>query len=131
MRAQLLSVAARFPARDFDATAAFYARLGFHEVSRHGGVYLILRRGGAELHFTPGPETWDPAQSWQSAYVRVLNMGQFMADLGEIDLPSEGIPRFTPAATRDWGMIEAYAVDPDGHLVIFGAPLETPLEPAP
>lgn len=125
MTEQLLSVSARFPARDFDATAAFHARFGFEEVSRHGGIYLILHRGGVELHFTPAPGDWDPAASWQSAYVRVRDMARFMEDLGDVDLPAEGIPRFTPAAARDWGMIEAYLVDPDGSLLIFGAPLET------
>lgn len=124
MRAQLLCVAARFPARNFDVTAAFYAIFGFHEVSRHEGQYLILRRGGAELHFTPCSDAWDPAASWQSAYIRVLNMAQFMDDLAEVDLPETGIPRFNPAAQRPWGMIEASLVDPDGSLLIFGAPME-------
>ena len=125
MQSQFLSSAARFPSRDFDATQAFYARFGFRAVSRHGGVYLILRRDGVELHFTPAPETWAPEESHQSAYVRVLNAARFAADTQSLDLPDTGVPRFVGMELTPWGMYEAQCVDPDGSVLIFGAADET------
>jgi hypothetical protein len=39
------------PSGDLDATAGFYAKLGFAVGSRYGNDYLILEREGRQLHF--------------------------------------------------------------------------------
>ena len=52
------------PARDFEETAAFYARLGFEEDYRSEG-WMILSRGNATLEFFPYPDL-DPYQSRRS-----------------------------------------------------------------
>src|SRR6266571_3582051 len=43
-----------FPSRDLDATARFYARLGFEE-KFHDEGWMILHRGALELEFFPYP----------------------------------------------------------------------------
>lgn len=125
MESQFLSLAARFPSRDFAATCAFYEPLGFRVIWCEPGVYLILRKDGAELHFTPAPDDLDPATSTQSAYVRVLNAALFARQAQDVALPGSGLPRFVNMLRRPWGMLEAHSVDPDGNLVIYGASEET------
>jgi hypothetical protein len=39
-------------------------------------------------------------------------------------LGNEEIPRYEPVKIKPWGMIEAAIVDPDGNLLILGAPSE-------
>ena len=64
------------PSRDLAETLAFYERLGF----RHSGGpwqewgYLIIARGGIELHFWHKPDV-DPLTTDAGCYLRVLDAG--------------------------------------------------------
>ncbi|MES2145714.1 MAG: bleomycin resistance protein, partial [Pseudomonadota bacterium] len=62
-------ITANLPARDFAATSAFYAALGFAEAYRGEG-WMILRRGPLVLEFFPHPDV-DPLTSSFSACIRV------------------------------------------------------------
>jgi hypothetical protein len=58
------------PSKDLDATLSFYERLGFENA---GGApselnYLIIRRGGVQLHFYGEPDV-DPLTTSFSCYV--------------------------------------------------------------
>lgn len=105
---------------DFDRTAAFYEQFGFVEIARYEEGYLIIRRDGVELHFVPRPDH-DPAGSWHSAYVRILNVNALTREWQGLTVPREGTPRYVPASLKPWGMIEAHIVDPDGNLLNLGA----------
>ena len=65
-------VTANLPAVDFDATAGFYAALGF-VVDYRDDQWMILLLGALEIEFFPHP-TLDPAESWFSACVRVRDV---------------------------------------------------------
>ncbi len=110
---------------DFDGTVDFYQQFGFHEVARYEEGYLIIRRDGLEIHFTPRPDH-DPAGSSHSAYVRVLNVAALTREWQSLAIPKTGIPRYVPATLTPWGMIEAHIVDPDGNLLNLGAAQEDP-----
>ena len=65
------------PSRDFSATSAFYASLGFEEGWRDEG-WMILKRGEATLEFFPHPEL-DPLTSWFSCCLRLDDLDAFCA----------------------------------------------------
>ncbi|HEX8669586.1 MAG TPA: bleomycin resistance protein [Allosphingosinicella sp.] len=105
------------PSRDFDATAAFYGRLGFAPAWRDRG-WMILERGGLTLEFFAHPEL-DPAQSWFSCCLRLDDLPSFYqacleAGIGEA---AKGHPRLHPPRREASGLTIAALVDPDGTLL--------------
>ncbi len=111
-------ITANLPSRDFAATAAFYAALGFTETFRDDG-WMILRRGPLELEFFPHPELV-PGESWFSACIRVDDVDALHADWLKAGLPGDrrAIPRLTGffkpagAAPRMFALVDA-----DGSLL--------------
>jgi catechol 2,3-dioxygenase-like lactoylglutathione lyase family enzyme len=110
-------VTANLPSRDFGATAAFYARLGF-TVGYRSEAWMILDRGPLEIEFFPHPGL-DPAASWFSACVRVAELDALRAGWETAGVPvAEGaVPRMT-GTTRIAPDLRMFAVvDPDGSLL--------------
>ena len=105
------------PARDFDATEAFYGRLGF-ETDYHSDGWMILSRGEVQLEFFPYPDL-DPYQSSFSCCIRLDDLGAIMAQVEASGVPDarQGIPRYHPAAPDPSGLTIAYLIDPDGTLL--------------
>jgi catechol 2,3-dioxygenase-like lactoylglutathione lyase family enzyme len=109
-------ITANLPARDFNATIAFYAKLGFVEDYRDPH-WMILARGPLVLEFFPYPDL-DPASSSFSACVRVDDLDALYAAWGSVGLPPAGIPRVQgpPHAIVD-GLRMFAVVDLDGSLL--------------
>jgi catechol 2,3-dioxygenase-like lactoylglutathione lyase family enzyme len=109
------------PARNFAATSAFYAKLGFEEDYRSVG-WMILSRGpkdgGVTLEFFPYPDL-DPYQSSFSCCLRLDDLPAMMAQVEASGVPDarQGIPRYHPAAPDPSGLTIAYLIDPDGTLL--------------
>ncbi len=105
------------PARDFAATAAFYAKLGFAEDFRDEG-WMILSRGTMTLEFFPYPDL-DPFQSSFSCCLRLDDLPAMMALVEASGVPDAriGIPRYHPPQREDSGLTIAYLIDPDGTLL--------------
>lgn len=105
------------PSRDFAATSAFYARLGFVEDWRNEG-WMILKRGGACLEFFPHPEL-NPLTSWFSCCIRLDDLDAFyaVARAAGINETCSGQPRLHAPTVEESGIRIAYLVDPDGTLV--------------
>jgi catechol 2,3-dioxygenase-like lactoylglutathione lyase family enzyme len=107
------------PARDLDATRAFYERIGFRTVGwwpdAFGG-YAILTTDTLEMHFFRFPEL-DPATSYAQCYWRVADVDALHATLIRAGL-NASIPEDKP-----WGMREFALSDPNGTLVRVGQPL--------
>jgi catechol 2,3-dioxygenase-like lactoylglutathione lyase family enzyme len=105
------------PARDFAATAAFYAKLGFEEDYRSDG-WMILSRGGLCLEFFPYPDL-DPYQSSFSCCLRLDDLGAMMDEVRAAEVPNArvGMPRFHPPQVEGSGLTIAYVIDPDGTLL--------------
>jgi lactoylglutathione lyase len=108
-------------AKDVEAVAAFYARLGFQEHVRMPGPdgspgFIGLRRDGAELAVTtedsprmlagvepgPGPR--------HELFVYVADVDAAVSDLG-------GGSVLRPPADMPWGERVAYVADPEGNVV--------------
>jgi catechol 2,3-dioxygenase-like lactoylglutathione lyase family enzyme len=105
------------PARDFDATSAFYAKLGFEEDYRSDG-WMILSRGSLKLEFFPWPD-FDPYSSSFGSCLRLDDLGAMMKQVEASGVPDarKGIPRYHPAAPDPSGLTIAYLIDLDGSLL--------------
>ncbi|MBC2660891.1 hypothetical protein H7F50_03935 [Novosphingobium flavum] len=105
------------PSRDFTATAAFYAALGFGESWRDGG-WMILERGGLTLEFFPYPDL-DPAQSSFGCCLRLDDVTAFCAVIEAAGVPETtvGWPRFHRPRREAWGGWVGALIDPDGTLL--------------
>jgi catechol 2,3-dioxygenase-like lactoylglutathione lyase family enzyme len=105
------------PSRDLDATAAFYAALGFEASYRDPG-WMILERGGLLLEFFPDAGM-DPATTSAGCCLRVDDVDELYAACVAAGLPEthRGWPRLHPPRVEDSGMRIGYLVDPDGVLL--------------
>lgn len=105
------------PARDFAATLAFYAKLGFEE-DYSSDAWMILSRGDVNLEFFPYPDL-DPYQSSFSCCLRLDDLPAMMAQVEASGTPNvrKGVPRYHPAAPDPSGLTIAYLIDPDGTLL--------------
>ena len=105
------------PARDFEATSRFYASLGFAESWRDTG-WMILRRGGLTLEFSPYPDL-DPSQSSFGCCLRLDELQRFYDACLATGLreAESGIPRLAPPRLEHSGLRIAYLVDLDGSLL--------------
>ena len=116
----LETTAAILPSRDFDETAAFYAKFGFEVTGRwEDHRYLIISREKVELHFF-GHKEHVPETSYHGVYMRSSDVDAISAVLEASDIPTEGIPRYGAAEDKDWGMREAVVIDPNGNLLRIG-----------
>ena len=110
-------ITANLPSRDFAATEAFYAALGFAPTFRDEG-WMILRRGPLVLEFFPHPDS-DPWSSWFSACLRVDDPDALLAEWRGAGLPADpkAIPRLT-GFFKHGGAPRMFAlVDADGSLL--------------
>lgn len=110
-------ITANLPARSFDATLAFYGRMGFACGYRDKG-WMILTRGRMELEFFPHPDL-DPFESWFSACVRVDDLDALFAEWSGLGLATDArtIPRITPVTDRPPVPRMFALIDCDGSLL--------------
>lgn len=104
------------PSRDFAATSAFYAKLGFVEGWRDAG-WMILTRGDVQLEFFPWPEL-DPATSGYGSCLRLDDVDGFYAVAQAAGIPEKrtGFPRLHPPVPQH-GLRIGALLDPDGSLL--------------
>jgi catechol 2,3-dioxygenase-like lactoylglutathione lyase family enzyme len=113
------------PSRDLDETFAFYSRLGFElrgapiETYR----YLIIGRGGVELHFWDAPDV-DAFTTDASCYIRVEDADALYREWQAIGVESdpETGSRLVPPVDTDYGLREFALVDKSGNLLRVGSP---------
>lgn len=112
------------PSRDLRETLAFYERLGFENRGAEPEVwdYLIVGRGGIELHFHAEPAV-DPLTTDFGCYLRVADADALHAEWGRIGVahdPATG-SRLVAPVTTDYGLREFALVDPTGNLLRVGS----------
>lgn len=108
-------VTANLPAIDFDATAVFYAQLGFIVEFKDDG-WMILSRGPLEIEFFAYPDL-DPWTSSFSACIRVADIDALYAAFAAAGLPRLGIPRLTGPKNEPFGLRMCALVDLNGSLL--------------
>jgi hypothetical protein len=113
------------PSRDLHETLAFYALLGFENrgAPAEQWGYVIVGRGGLELHFYAEPDV-DPLTTSASCYCFVDDaqaLYDAWVDLVVPDAPTGS--RVVAPEDRDYGLREFAVVDRSGNLVRVGSPL--------
>lgn len=113
------------PSRDLQETLEFYARLGFENRGPppEESSYLIIGRGGVELHFLGAPET-NPFTTGASCYIRTVDADALFEEWRQaaaVDDPATG-SRLVPPRDTEQGMREFALVDPSGNLIRVGSP---------
>ena len=105
------------PSRDFDATLAFYARLGFAATWRDAG-WMIMTRGAMTIEFFLHPDL-DPATSAFGCCFRMDDVDAFFAVVIAAGVPEArtGAPRAHRPKREAWGGMVGALIDPDGTLV--------------
>jgi catechol 2,3-dioxygenase-like lactoylglutathione lyase family enzyme len=114
------------PAKDLDATLAFYERLGFESAGAAPPSewnYLIIRRGGVQLHFYGDPSV-DPLTTDFSCYVYTDDADALYDAWNAIGVPTDPATgsRLQRPVSTDYGMREFALIDPSGNLVRVGSP---------
>lgn len=112
-------VAAIVPARDIDASEAFYRRLGFETVSDHGDYRLMDDGRGWRLHLRSTPD-W-PRHIEDNAlglYLYVDDVDAVAERVRDLIIEPQG-----PHA-RPWRTYEFAVSDPSGTLVRIGRVLD-------
>lgn len=105
---KLNAIHARLPSSDLDATASFYAKLGFEGQSRWHG-YLMLSNGPHEIHFG---EEEGPIVPQAGVYLRVSDIAKWAAPFG------------ATVEEKPWGMREFALTDPDGNHIRIGEDMQ-------
>ena len=105
------------PARSFDATEAFYAKLGFEAGWKDEG-WMILHRETAMLEFFPFADL-DPYQSSFSCCLRLDDLDAMIEAVQAAGIPvaAAGMPRLHQPRPEPSGLRIAYLVDLDGTLL--------------
>ena len=114
------------PSRDLRETLAFYERLGFENrgAPPEEWDYLIIGRGGADLHFYAAPDV-DPLTTSASCYVFVDDADALHDEWRQVGVehdPATG-SRLVPPVDTDYRMREFALVDRSGNLVRVGSPV--------
>ena len=105
------------PSRDLAESLAFYERLGFENrgAPPEEWNYMILGRGGMELHFLGRTTSFSDWTSPTSCYLWVGDADALHAEWTDAGLAPE-----TPTTT-DYGMREFTVLDPSGNLLRIGS----------
>ncbi len=102
------------PSLNIGETLAFYRdKLGFDVIVHQAEGYLILRRGGMELHF------WLTDDRSLCERTSIYLRGGGIGDLHR-EFSTKGIERLSDMTVRPWNMEEFYIHDPHGNLLRFG-----------
>lgn len=99
---------------DMVETRAFYTeQLGFSEIVHEARDYLIVRRGGMELHFWLADDRHFPEHT--SCFIRGVGI-----EVLHREYLARGAPGLSTFEVRPWNMKEFYIHDPHGNLPRFG-----------
>jgi hypothetical protein len=113
------------PSRNLRESLSFYQGLGFENrgAPPEDWDYLILGRGGIELHFYADPNV-DPLKTAASCYAFVDNAQALYDEWAKIVVPDPATgSRLNPPVDTAYGMREFALVDRSGNLVRVGSPV--------
>lgn len=114
------SLAPQFLVGDLARSIEYYERLGFTFGDPWGGFYAIGNRDGLELHLKEGPRS--------EAEGGLRREHEHLDAAGGVDgieafyelCVENGASILRPLAATEWGTLDFYIEDPDGHIIAFG-----------
>lgn len=113
------------PSRDLRESLSFYEALGFQNrgAPPEDWDYLIVGRGGLELHFCAAAGT-DPLSTSASCYAFVDDADSLYEQWANVVLLDQATgSRLVPPVDTDYGMRELAVIDRSGNLVRVGSTL--------
>ena len=120
MNTRLTSLAPQLLVADLARSIAYYKKLGFTFGEPWEGFYAIGQLDGLELHLKEPPV--DEAarrhgrdQEHLDAAAGVDGIEAFYARC-----TANGVKIHKPLAATEWGTLDFYIEDPDGHIISFG-----------
>jgi hypothetical protein len=112
----LVDVIPKLPMRNKSLTKRYYLNfLGFEELGDFGN-YLMVKRGGIEIHFFEFIEL-NPKENFGQVYVRVNEIDKLYKELLDRNVP---IHPNGNLEDKSWGQKEFSLLDPDNNLITFG-----------
>lgn len=111
------------PSRNLRESLSFYGELGFENrgMPPEEWDYLILGRGGIEIHFYPAPDV-DPLKTAACCYAFVGDAQALYDEWANVVVPDTSTgSRLIPPMDTDYGMREFGLVDRSGNLVRIGS----------
>lgn len=112
--------------RDLHETLAFYEALGFENrgAPPEEWDYLILGRGGLDLHFSLDPGV-DPLSTASMCFLYVDDAATLHEQWQDrVPTDRSNGSRIVPPVVTDYGMTEFAVVDPSGNLLRIGTPVD-------
>jgi catechol 2,3-dioxygenase-like lactoylglutathione lyase family enzyme len=104
--------------RDLDRALAFYRRLGFEMLSRHGGFAAVTWEGH-RLFLDERPAYEPPASPQANVRVMVPDVDAWWRRVTDM-----GARVLAPVADRDYGLRDFTVADPDGFGIRFATRIE-------
>ena len=117
---RLTSFAPQFLVDDLARSIAYYEKLGFAFGEPWGGFYAIGLFDGLELHLKEAPK-FEPERRHRHEHEHL----DAAAGVDGIEAFYErcmanGVDVVRPLAATEWGTLDFYIEDPNGHIVSFG-----------
>ena len=112
----LSSILPKLPMRHVDQTRVWYQHNLEFEVLGDYGNYLIMGKGGLEIHFFEFTAL-NPAENYGQVYIRTQDIRSYYQQLLDRQVP---IHPNGALAEKPWGQIEFSLLDPDHNLLTFG-----------
>lgn len=123
--AAITSVTLVLAVQDLDLSKAFYIdQLGFEEDFSVDG-WTFLSRDTCQLRIGHCPDTPPASQSGDHAWIAYLHVDD--ARQMHEELRARGAPILHALEDKPWGFREFAVITPDGHRIVFGEDLESPL----
>ena len=117
---RLTSFAPQFLVDDLARSIAFYEKLGFRFGEPWEGFYAIGQLDGLELHLKEAPKNDADRQFRRENEHLDAAAGVDGIEAFYALCTASGVTIVRPLAATDWGTLDFYVEDPDGHVVSFG-----------
>jgi catechol 2,3-dioxygenase-like lactoylglutathione lyase family enzyme len=122
MKPRVTSFAPQFLVDDLERSIRYYEKLGFTFGEPWEGFYAIGHLDGLELHLKEPPKDQDQDEH---RYRRDNEHLDAAAGVDGIEAffrrcVANGVTILRPLAPTEWGTLDFYVEDPDGHIISFG-----------
>jgi catechol 2,3-dioxygenase-like lactoylglutathione lyase family enzyme len=127
---RVIGIAPQFLVHDLDRAIAYYCdKLGFELDFKYQDFYAAVSRDGFAIHLKCAPklprDREDRKQNEHlDAYISVAGIRDLFREL-----EARGAQMIRPLEQRPWACLDLYVEDPDGYVLCFSEPQQSPPSP--
>ena len=120
-------IAPQFLVDDLTRAIAYYCdKLGFELDFKYQDFYAAVSRDGCAIHLKCAPKLPRDAEDRKQnehldAYISVVGIRDLFSELG-----TRGAQVIRPLEQRPWACLDFYVEDPDGYILCFSEPQQSP-----